>query len=115
MFVKAKKILASELMYAMEIDEDGAHAWLEEVLAKNGGKPAKKAPAAVAAGEAILAVSVWAILVAAGRGERLGDERPKAFARLGGRVLLAESLERLDRVRRSTRSSSSRRRNGRSR
>ena len=49
MFVKAKKILASELMYAMETDEDGAHAWLEEVLAKNGGKPAKKAPAAAAA------------------------------------------------------------------
>jgi len=28
---------------------------------------------------------------------RLGDERPKAFAALGGRPLLAESLERLDR------------------
>jgi 2-C-methyl-D-erythritol 4-phosphate cytidylyltransferase len=41
-------------------------------------------------------VAVWAVLVAAGRGERLGDERPKAFARLGGRVLVAESLERLD-------------------
>ena len=41
-------------------------------------------------------MSVWAVLVAAGRGERLGDERPKAFAALGGRVLLAESLERLD-------------------
>jgi 2-C-methyl-D-erythritol 4-phosphate cytidylyltransferase len=41
-------------------------------------------------------VSVWAVVVAAGRGERLGEERPKAFARRGGRVLLAESLERLD-------------------
>jgi 2-C-methyl-D-erythritol 4-phosphate cytidylyltransferase len=41
-------------------------------------------------------VSVWAVLAAAGRGERLGSERPKAFARLGGRPLLAESLERLD-------------------
>lgn len=40
---------------------------------------------------------VWAVLVAAGRGERLGGERPKAFAKLGGRVLLAESLERLER------------------
>ena len=51
MFVKAKKILASELMYAMDTDEDGAHAWLEDVLAKNGGKPpkAQKAPAAAAA------------------------------------------------------------------
>jgi 2-C-methyl-D-erythritol 4-phosphate cytidylyltransferase len=39
---------------------------------------------------------VWAVLVAAGRGERLGDERPKAFANLGGRPLLAESLERLE-------------------
>jgi 2-C-methyl-D-erythritol 4-phosphate cytidylyltransferase len=41
-------------------------------------------------------VSVWAVLVAAGRGERLGEDRPKAFARLGDRVLVAESLERLD-------------------
>lgn len=41
-------------------------------------------------------MSTWAVLVAAGRGERLGDELPKAFVRLGGRVLLAESLERLD-------------------
>lgn len=40
---------------------------------------------------------VWAVLVAAGRGERLGEDRPKAFAKLGGRPLLAESLERLER------------------
>lgn len=38
----------------------------------------------------------WAILVAAGTGERLGGDRPKAFAALAGRPLLAESLERLD-------------------
>lgn len=38
----------------------------------------------------------WAILVAAGAGERLGGDRPKAFAALAGRPLLAESLERLD-------------------
>lgn len=40
---------------------------------------------------------VWAVLAAAGIGERLGGDRPKAFANLGGRVLLAESLERLER------------------
>ena len=40
---------------------------------------------------------VWAVLVAAGRGERLGGDRPKAFAGLAGRPLLAESLERLER------------------
>lgn len=38
----------------------------------------------------------WCILVAAGSGDRLGTEQPKAFAPLGGRPLLAESLERLD-------------------
>jgi 2-C-methyl-D-erythritol 4-phosphate cytidylyltransferase len=41
-------------------------------------------------------LSVWAVLAAAGRGERLGSDRPKAFARLAGRPLLAESLERLE-------------------
>jgi 2-C-methyl-D-erythritol 4-phosphate cytidylyltransferase len=39
---------------------------------------------------------VWAVLVAAGQGERLGLDRPKAFADLGGRPMLAESLERLE-------------------
>jgi 2-C-methyl-D-erythritol 4-phosphate cytidylyltransferase len=41
-------------------------------------------------------MSVWAVIVAAGRGERLGLDRPKAFANLRDRPLLAESLERLD-------------------
>jgi 2-C-methyl-D-erythritol 4-phosphate cytidylyltransferase len=41
-------------------------------------------------------VSVWAVIVAAGRGERFGLDRPKAFANLRGRPLLAESLERLE-------------------
>ncbi len=41
-------------------------------------------------------MSVWALLVAAGSGERLGEERPKAFVRLGELPLLAEPLRRLD-------------------
>jgi len=41
--------------------------------------------------------AVWALIAAAGSGERLGIDRPKAFAALGGRPLLAESLDRLDR------------------
>jgi len=69
MFVKAKKILASELMYAKDMDEEATAEWLDGVLAGanglNGGKkktaatkstvkqvaktatkaPAKKAPA----------------------------------------------------------------------
>lgn len=42
------------------------------------------------------APGTWCILVAAGAGTRLGADRPKAFAPLAGRPLLAESLERLD-------------------
>jgi CarD family transcriptional regulator len=52
MFVKAKKILASELMYAKQLDEEAAHAWLEEVLAgngKNGSGPERKSKAKAAA------------------------------------------------------------------
>jgi 2-C-methyl-D-erythritol 4-phosphate cytidylyltransferase len=41
-------------------------------------------------------VSVWAVLAAAGRGDRLGLDRPKAFAPLGDGVLLAIPLKRLN-------------------
>jgi CarD family transcriptional regulator len=50
MFVKAKKILASELMYAKGMDEEETANWLEEVLtgSSNGKKKASKAKAAAA-------------------------------------------------------------------
>jgi 2-C-methyl-D-erythritol 4-phosphate cytidylyltransferase len=41
--------------------------------------------------------ATWALIAAAGSGERLGIDRPKAFVGLGGRPLLAECLDRLDR------------------
>jgi 2-C-methyl-D-erythritol 4-phosphate cytidylyltransferase len=41
-------------------------------------------------------MSVWAVLAAAGRGDRLGLDRPKAFAPLGEGVLLAVPLQRLN-------------------
>src|SRR2546423_10882091 len=43
MYVKAKKILASELMYAKTMSEDEALEWLEETLTE--GAKAKPAPA----------------------------------------------------------------------
>jgi CarD family transcriptional regulator len=49
MFVKAKKILASELMYAKDMTEEEAAAWLDEVLAKPAAKKAKSKPKAAAA------------------------------------------------------------------
>jgi CarD family transcriptional regulator len=57
MFVKAKKILASELMYAKDMDEEEAAEWLDDVLvgasengrSTNGRKKAVAKPAKVAA------------------------------------------------------------------
>jgi CarD family transcriptional regulator len=40
MFAKAKKILASELMYALGKEEDETNAYLEEVLANSSGAQA---------------------------------------------------------------------------
>ena len=40
--------------------------------------------------------SAWVVVCAAGAGKRLAGTRPKAFAALAGRPLLAESLQRLD-------------------
>jgi 2-C-methyl-D-erythritol 4-phosphate cytidylyltransferase len=39
---------------------------------------------------------IWAVVVAAGAGDRLAADRPKAFVRLGGRTMLAWSLAMLD-------------------
>src|SRR5947208_7498637 len=47
MFVKAKKILASDLMYAKDMDEEEAAEWLDGVLARGGKK--KKTTAKVPA------------------------------------------------------------------
>ena len=52
MFVKAKKILASELMYAKAMDEDEAGVWLDDVLSTvstNGKKKTTKVAAAASA------------------------------------------------------------------
>ena len=111
MFVKAKKILASELMYAKDMDEDEARR-----VARGRSRPASRRQGEAedsgdGQGQALArepsacsgrpqcrwrSRSVWALLVAAGAGERLGGDRPKAFAALAGRPLLAESLERLE-------------------
>src|SRR5262245_14212337 len=52
MFVKAKKILASELMYAKNMDEEEAAEWLDGVLAGVGTNGKKKATKKVAAATA---------------------------------------------------------------
>ena len=41
-------------------------------------------------------VAVWAVVVAAGSGERLGADQPKAFVRFGDDPLIAASVAALD-------------------
>jgi CarD family transcriptional regulator len=48
MFVKAKKILASELMYAKGLDEESAASWLDEVLEEVGTTSSRRPVAAKA-------------------------------------------------------------------
>ena len=53
MFVKAKKILASELMYAKSMNEEQAAAWLDDVLSRAGQtKPKSRAKREAAAASA---------------------------------------------------------------
>src|ERR671922_360878 len=49
MFVKAKKILISELMYAKGMDEEETAEWLDEVLVSGGGTKKKSRAKAGAA------------------------------------------------------------------
>src|SRR5207244_2946945 len=75
-----------------EDDGEGGHEDRDQGAGEEGsGEEARREEE----GDRRREVSSWAVLAAAGSGERLGADRPKAFVRLGDRVLLAESVERL--------------------
>ena len=95
MFVKAKKILASELMYAKEMDEDEAAEWLDEVLGSAGGNDAKPSAEAVA-GDG-LAVRVGLGRSRCGRSRRAARLGPAEGVRAARRTAAARrALERLE-------------------
>ncbi len=85
MYTRAKKILASEFMYALDKDEEGAEEYLDGLLEE-------RYAATVAPPEAITP-EVTAVIAAAGSGERLGAGGPKAFVPLGGRPMVSWSLD----------------------
>ncbi len=130
MFVKAKKILASELMYAKDMDEDETAEWLDEMLAarqRQGcgrlGTPAgpRGAPdGRIDAAPRSRTLARERRLGGARRGRAGASgsarDRPKAFAPLGGQAAARREPRASGRVRADRRaSSSSRRRSGRSR
>jgi CarD family transcriptional regulator len=89
MFVKAKKILASELMYAKDMDEEEAAEWLDGVLVSsaNGGKKTTAAkPAKVASKTAKPAARKAAAKPAARKTAKPAAKgKPKTKARAGSR------------------------------
>ncbi len=98
MFTRTKKILASELMYALDKDEEEAESYLDELLADSascsaGGRRSEVARLSrtrrhpVPRARAPHTMSV-ALIVAAGSGERLGAGRPEG-ARRARRALAA--------------------------
>ncbi len=105
MYTRAKKILASEMMYALEKTEDEAEAYLDDILSRTseqlaaaatlGASPAQPPTAPTHDPPAMAASGPAALLVAAGSGERLGAGRPKAFVELAGRPMLEWSLAAL--------------------
>ena len=117
MFTRTKKILASELMYALDKDEEEAESYLDELLADSATsqlaarRPSSEALAHAAAPARQLArarqlrAMTVALIVAAGSGERLGAERPEG-ARRAGRPADAR-VERRRAARRRRRSSGS--------
>ena len=107
MFTRAKKILASELMYALEMDEEEAEEHLDDLLAESAdGKVAVAAVPTDQGAEAHAAIApggrarlVRRRTIVAQRLERLA-QRPKAFVVLGGRPMLDVERRRAARRRR---------------
>ncbi len=77
MYVKAKKILASELMYAKTMSEDEALEWLEETLT-NGAKP--KATPAERKAAATAARPAATVKKAAPVAKKAAPAKPKSVA-----------------------------------
>ncbi len=88
MYTRAKKILASEFMYALDKDEDGAEEYLDGLLEERFAATASASSPAVTA-----------VIAAAGSGERLGAGGPKAFVPVAGRPMVEWSIDGLPGVR----------------
>ncbi len=92
MFVKAKKILASELMYAKDMDEEEAAEWLDGVLVgsssngrDNGGKNTAAKPAKVASKSTKPAARKTAKPAARKTAKPAAKSKAKTKARAGSR------------------------------
>ena len=95
MFTRAKKILASELMYALEMDEEEVEEHLYGLLTESATALATARWPSPRSRFGTWKPMAVALIVAAGRGERLGSGRPKALVTLAGRPMLEWSVDAL--------------------
>ena len=96
MYTRAKKILASEMMYALEKTEDEAEAYLDEILLRTAEQLAARAVAAALRLRAQPTRSRPAL--SGGRGlpaRGSAPTVPKAFVEVAGRPMLEWSLDAL--------------------
>ena len=95
MFTRAKKILSSELMYALDMDEEEAEEYLDELLEETNQE---RAAAATLALSAARRRPRWLDGRRAGRGGRHRraprGRRPRRSSQLAGRPLVAWSPAR---------------------
>ena len=95
MYTRAKKILASEMMYALDMDEEQVDA------SPHRRDPRGRRQRRAGNGRGGLTTKVVmavALIVAAGRGERLGSGGPKALVTVAGRPMLEWSVAALREV-----------------
>ena len=91
MYTRAKKILASEFMYALDKDEEAAEEYLDRLLEDRFAEGDRLGASRMGA-DAL----ATAVIAAAGSGDRLGAGGPKALAEVAGKPLLAWSLAALE-------------------
>ena len=104
MYTRAKKILASEFMYALDKDEEGAEEYLDGLLEERFGDKARRPPSAARRRDRDdRCRKATAVIAAAGSGERLGAEVPKALVEVAGRPMVAWSLDAFAEARRRRR------------
>jgi CarD family transcriptional regulator len=87
MFVKAKKILSSELMYAKDMDEEEAAEWLDDVLISTGanGRPTNGTPRTKTSAKAPAKVASKTTKPAARTKKPAAKAKPKTKARASAR------------------------------
>ena len=96
MYTRAKKILASEFMYALDKDEEGAEEYIDGLLGERFGDKAPQPPESGRPTAMTTAARATGSSRPPARATASVPAVPKALAELAGRPLVAWSLDAFD-------------------